>query len=282
MDASGSGAIVRRLAATATYVTATVAVIVMLFPLFWMMSLSFRADTEQFVIPPTLLPAEPVVGNYTRLLQETNFGWYVWNSLVIATATVVFTLTIACPGAYALTRFSFLARPVFATGILFIYMFPPMFLGIPLFVIFSSLKLTNSFVGLVLAHTTFALPFLLWMLRDFFLAIPRELEEAALVDGCSRPGALWRVVLPLARPGLIAAGIFAFILSWNDYVYALILMTSESRKTITVGLSLFVESTTIEPGLMTAGGVLVTVPVLVLFMFVQRYLVQGLAAGAIR
>jgi len=273
---------VRRLAATATYVTATVAVIVMLFPLFWMMSLSFRADTEQFVIPPTLLPAEPVVGNYTRLLQETNFGWYVWNSLVIATATVVFTLTIACPGAYALTRFSFLARPVFATGILFIYMFPPIFLGIPLFVIFSSLKLTNSFVGLVLAHTTFALPFLLWMLRDFFLAIPRELEEAALVDGCSRPGALRRVVLPLARPGLIAAGIFAFILSWNDYVYALILMTSESRKTITVGLSLFVESTTIEPGLMTAGGVLVTVPVLVLFMFVQRYLVQGLAAGAIR
>jgi multiple sugar transport system permease protein len=161
-------------------------------------------------------------------------------------------------------------------------MFPPIFLGIPLFVIFSSLKLTNSFVGLVLAHTTFALPFLLWMLRDFFLAIPRELEEAALVDGCSRPGALRRVVLPLARPGLIAAGIFAFILSWNDYVYALILMTSESRKTITVGLSLFVESTTIEPGLMTAGGVLVTVPVLVLFMFVQRYLVQGLAAGAIR
>lgn len=266
----------------ATYAAATLAVVVTVFPLGWMASLSFKADTEQFVVPPTLLPVRPVSTNYTRLLRETNFPRYVGNSLVVATATVLLALAIASPGAYALTRFRFLTRPAFASAILFIYMFPPIFLGIPLFVIFTALGLTNTFVGLILAHTTFALPFLLWMLRDFFLAIPRELEEAALVDGCSRVRALRRVVLPLARPGLIAAGIFAFILSWNDYVYALILMTSESRKTITVGISLFVESTTIEPGLMTAGGVLVTVPVLILFVFVQRYLVQGLGAGAIR
>lgn len=272
----------KRFATPAIYAVAVIAVVVLSFPLAWMVLISFKGDAEQFVTPPTLLPANPVLTNYSGLFQRTNFPRYIFNSVVVATATVVLTLSIASLGAYSLTRFPFLARPVFASAILFIYMFPPIFLGVPLFVIFTRLKLTNTFVGLILAHTTFALPFLLWMLRDFFLAIPREMEEAAFVDGCSRTRALWSVVFPLARPGLIAAGIFAFILSWNDYIYALILMTSESRKTVTVGISLFVESTTIEPGLMTAGGVLITVPVLIVFMFAQRYLVQGLAAGAIK
>jgi ABC-type glycerol-3-phosphate transport system permease component len=265
-----------------SYGAAVLAVAICLFPLVWMLSVAFKGDAEQFVTPPTLLPATPVLDNFTRLIAQTNFPRYIWNSTLVAVATVVLALVIACPGAYALTRFAFLARPVVASAILFIYMFPPIFLGVPLFVLFTGLKLTNTLLGLVLAHTTFALPFLLWMLKDFFLAVPREVEEAALVDGCSRPRALLRVVLPMARPGLIAAGIFAFMLSWNDYIYALILMTSESRKTITLGISLFVESTTIEPGLMMAGGVLTTVPVLILFMLVQRYLIQGMAAGAIR
>lgn len=256
--------------------------LVLIFPLIWMLSVSLKGDAEQFVSPPTLLPVEPVLDNYRRLFEQTNFVRYVWNSTVVASSTVVLALTIATLGAYALTRFAFLARPIFGTLILFVYMFPPILLGIPLFVVFTGVGLTDTFTGLVLAHTTFALPFLLWMLRDFFLAIPRELEEAALVDGCSRLRALWGVVLPLAVPGMVAAGIFAFILSWNDYVYALILMKSEAQKTIALGISLFVESTTIEPGLMMAGGVLVTLPVLVLFVFVQRYLVQGLAAGAVK
>lgn len=272
----------RRLAQPATYLLVALAVAAFTFPLVWMASVSFKSEAEQFVTPPTLVPIEPVLGNYRRLLADTNFPRYVWNSSVVAICTVLLALGIASPGAYALTRFPFLARPLFASAILFVYMFPPILLGVPLFVIFTALGLTNTLAGLVLAHTTFALPFVLWMLRDFFLAVPREVEEAALVDGCGRPRVLWNVVLPVARPGLVAAGIFTFILSWNDYIYALILMTSESKKTITVGIALFVESTTIEPGLMMAGGVLITIPVLVLFMFVQRYLVQGLAAGAVR
>jgi ABC-type glycerol-3-phosphate transport system permease component len=273
---------VKPLAAAATYAVAALAVAVLTFPLVWMLSVSLKGDAEQFATPPTVIPAEPVAGNYRRLLADTNFPRYLANSAVVAVSTVALALSIATVGAYALTRFPFLARPAFATAILFIYMFPPILLGVPLFVIFTAAGLTNTYLGLILAHTTFALPFLLWMLRDFFGAVPREVEEAALVDGCSRPRALWAVVLPIARPGLIAAGIFAFILSWNDYVYALILMTSESRKTIALGISLFVESTTIEPGLMMAGGVLMTLPVLVLFMFVQRHLVQGLAAGSVK
>ena len=155
-------------------------------------------------------------------------------------------------------------------------------LGIPLFVLFSKIGLSDSYLGLILAHATFALPFVMWMMRDFFLAVPVEIEEAAFVDGCGRLRLLWSVVLPIARPGLVAAGIFSFILSWSDYIYGLILMKSESRKTISVGLSLFIDSTTIEPGLMMAGAVLITVPALICFMFVQRYLVQGLAMGAVK
>lgn len=255
---------------------------VMLFPLFWIISISLKGDAEQFVTPPTIIPVEPVLSNYQRLLSETNFPLYIANSLFVAFATVVLALGVGCPAAYAMARFKMLSRPELTSLVLLTYMFPPILLGIPLFVIFSQVGLANSIVGLVLAHTTFALPFVMWMMRDFFLAVPYEMEEAAMVDGCGRLRVLWIVVIPIARPGLIAAGIFTFMLSWNDYIYALILMKSESRKTISVGLSLFIDSTTIEPGLMMAGAVLITVPVLICFMFVQRYLVQGLAVGAVK
>ncbi len=256
--------------------------VVMLFPLIWIVSVSLKGDAEQFATPPTLVPLVPVLSNYLRLLSETNFPRYIGNSLFVAAATVVLSLFVGCPAAYAMARFKTLARPGVTSLVLLSYMFPPILIGIPLFVIFSKIGLTDSYLGLTLAHTTFALPFVMWMMRDFFIAVPVEVEEAALVDGCSRLRLLWIIVLPIARPGVVAAGIFTFILSWNDYMYALILLKSESRKTISIGISLFVDSSTIEPGLMMAGSVLITVPVLIAFMFVQRFLVQGLAVGAVK
>jgi multiple sugar transport system permease protein len=255
---------------------------VLLFPLFWIVSISLKGDMEQFVSPPTLVPVDVVFSNYQRLLTETSFPRYIANSLFVAFMTVVVALGAGCPAAYAMARFRMLARPEFTSLVLLAYMFPPILLGIPLFVLFSKVGLSDSYLGLILAHATFALPFVMWMMRDFFLAVPIEIEEAAFVDGCGRLRLLWSVVLPIARPGLVAAGIFSFILSWSDYIYGLILMKSESRKTISVGLSLFIDSTTIEPGLMMAGAVLITVPALICFMFVQRYLVQGLAMGAVK
>lgn len=255
---------------------------VLLFPLFWIISISLKGDAEQFVSPPTLIPIDIVFSNYHRLLTETNFPRYIANSLFIASMTVVVALGAGCPAAYAMARFRVLARPEFTSLVLLSYMFPPILLGIPLFVLFTKVGLSDSYLGLILAHATFALPFVMWMMRDFFLAVPVEIEEAAFVDGCGRMRLFWSVVLPIARPGLVAAGIFSFILSWSDYIYGLILMKSETRKTISVGLSLFIDSTTIEPGLMMAGAVLITVPALVCFMFVQRYLVQGLAMGAVK
>ena len=254
----------------------------LLFPLFWIISISLKGDTEQFVAPPTLIPNEIVFSNYRRLLTETNFPLYIFNSLFVAVMTVVVALGAGCPAAYAMARFRMLSRPGFTSLVLLAYMFPPILLGIPLFVLFTKAGLSDSYLGLILAHATFSLPFVMWMMRDFFLAVPVEIEEAGFVDGCGRMRLLWSVVLPIARPGLVAAGIFCFILSWSDYIYGLILMKSETRKTISVGLSLFIDSTTIEPGLMMAGAVLITVPALVCFMFVQRFLVQGLAMGAVK
>lgn len=256
--------------------------IAMLFPLLWIVSVSLKGDAEQFVTPPTLVPLEPTLANFSRLIGETNFPRYIANSIFVAIATVVIALGGGCPAAYAMARFSAFARPGVTSLVLLAYMFPPILLGIPLFVIFSKVGLADSYLGLILAHATFALPFVMWMMRDFFLAVPVEIEEAALMDGCGRLQLLWIIVLPIARPGLVAAGIFTFILSWNDYIYALILLKTESRKTISLGISLFVDSSTIEPGLMMAGAVLITVPVLIGFMFVQRHLVQGLAVGAVK
>jgi ABC-type glycerol-3-phosphate transport system permease component len=255
---------------------------VFLFPLIWIVSVSLKGDAEQFATPPTLVPLEPVLSNYVRLLSVTNFPRYIGNSLFVATATVLLALLAGCPAAYAMARFRTLARPGVTSLVLLTYMFPPILLGIPLFVIYSKVGLADSYLGLILAHTTFALPFVMWMMRDFFLAVPVEIEEAARVDGCGRLRLLWIIVLPIARPGIVAAAIFTFILSWSDYMYALILVKSESRKTVSIGLSLFVDSSTVEPGLMMAGSVLITVPVLIAFIFVQRYLVQGLAVGAVK
>jgi multiple sugar transport system permease protein len=250
--------------------------------LLWIVSVSLKGDAEQFATPPALIPLVPVLSNYVRLLGETNFPRYIGNSLFVATATVLLSLLAGCPAAYAMARFKTLARPGVTSLVLLTYMFPPILIGIPLFVIYSKVGLADSYLGLILAHTTFALPFVMWMMRDFFLAVPVEMEEAALVDGCGRLRLLWIIVMPIARPGIVAAGIFTFILSWSDYMYALILVKSESRKTISIGLSLFVDSSTIEPGLMMAGSVLITVPVLIAFIFVQKYLVQGLAVGAVK
>lgn len=264
------------------YVLTGIAMLVILFPLFWMVSVSLKSDMEQFAIPPTLLPVAPTLNSYEKLFDATNFVTYAFNSLVVGVFTVALSLAIASPASYALTRFPFLSKPMFSAAVLFIYMFPPILLGVPLFIIFARLGLTNSLFGLVLAHTTFALPFVIWMLRDFFLAIPKDVEDSAMVDGCNRMDVLWRIALPMVRPGLIAAGIFTFILSWNDYIYALILIKSESAKTLSLGISMFLESTSIEPGLMMSSGVLITAPVLVMFMFIQKYLVQGLGAGSVK
>ena len=252
------------------------------FPLFWMLSTSLKPSAEIFATPPRLVPAHPTLENFGRLFSDTSFLTFFRNSALVSLATVALTLGVSAPGAYGLTRFAFAGREKVAGLILTTYMFAPVMIIIPFYILVKELGIVNTRLALVLSYTTFCLPFCLWLLRAFFESIPLELEEAALVDGAGWGRAVWHVVLPLALPGLIAAAIFTFILAYNDFLFALVLITSEELKTLPVGVNDLFNATIVDWGMIMAAGVMITVPAVLFFAAVQRYLVQGWGAGGVK
>jgi ABC-type glycerol-3-phosphate transport system permease component len=268
--------------ATALYAGAVLLLVVGAFPLFWMLSTSLKPSAEIFATPPRLVPAHPTLENFGRLFTDTSFVTFFRNSAVVSLATVALTLTVSALGAYGLTRFRFAGREKVAGLILTTYMFAPVMIIIPFYILVKQFGLVNTRLALVLSYTTFCLPFCLWLLRAFFASIPLELEEAALVDGAGRGRAVWHVVLPLALPGLIATAIFTFILAYNDFLFALVLITSEELKTLPVGVNDLFNATIVDWGLFLAAGVMITAPAVAFFAAVQRYLVQGWGAGGVK
>ena len=261
---------------------AVVLVFAAAFPLFWMLSTSLKPSGEIFATPPRMIPAHPTLGNFARLFTETSFLTYFRNSTTVALTAVLLTLAVSALGAYGLTRFSFRGRDQVAGLILTTYMFAPVMIIIPFYILVKQLGLVNTHLALVLSYTTFCLPFCLWLLRAFFASIPLELEEAALVDGAGRGRAVWHVVLPLALPGLIATAIFTFILAYNDFLFSMVLITSEELKTLPVGVNDLFNATIVDWGMIMAAGVMITAPAVVFFAAVQRYLVQGWGAGGVK
>jgi len=264
------------------YAGGLILLVVGAFPLFWMLSTSLKPSAEIFATPPRLVPAHPTLENFVRLFSDTSFLTFFRNSALVSLATVALTLGVSAPGAYGLTRFSFAGREKVAGLILTTYMFAPVMIIIPFYILVKQLGIVNTRLALVLSYTTFCLPFCLWLLRAFFESIPLELEEAALVDGAGRGRAVWHVVLPLALPGLIAAAIFTFILAYNDFLFALVLITSEELKTLPVGVNDLFNATIVDWGMIMAAGVIITVPAVLFFAAVQRYLVQGWGAGGVK
>jgi len=252
------------------------------FPFLWMLSTSLKQSSEVFASPPTLVPRQLTLGNFARLLTETNFATYFGNSLRVSLATVALTLGVSAIGAYGLTRFRFPGRETVAGLILLTYMFAPIMVIIPFYILVKQLGLVNTHLALVLSYTTFCLPFCLWLLRAFFQSVPLELEEAALVDGAHRGRAVWHVVLPLALPGIIAAGIFTFILAWNDFLFALVLISSDELKTLPVGVNDLFNATIVDWGMIMAAGVMITLPTVGFFAGVQRYLIRGWGSGGLK
>ena len=264
------------------YGCAAILAIATAFPFFWMVSTSFKPLQEIFIFPPTFFPAEFTLKNFERLFEQTRFLTYFKNSVFVSFTTVVLTMTIGSAGAYSLTRFKFYGREKIASLILFTYMFAPIMIVIPFYVLIKKIGLANTHAALIMAYTAFCLPFSLWLLRAFFQSIPLALEKAALIDGASRLEAVIYVILPLALPGIIATGIFTFILAWNDYIFVRILITSDELKTLSVGIADLYNATVIDWGMIMSGSMLITVPVLVFFVFVQRYLIAGWGAGAMK
>jgi len=264
------------------YGCAAILVAATAFPFFWMVSTSFKPLQEIFLFPPNFFPTEFTLKNFERLFEQTRFLTYFKNSVFVSFTTVVLTMTIGSAGAYSLTRFKFYGREKIAGLILFSYMFAPIMIVIPFYVLIKKIGLANTHAALIMAYTAFCLPFSLWLLRAFFQSIPLALEKAALIDGASRLEAVIYVVLPLALPGIIATSIFTFILAWNDYIFVRILITSDELKTLSVGIADLYNATVIDWGMIMSGSMLITVPVLVFFVFVQRYLIAGWGAGAMK
>ena len=259
---------------------------VLLFPIYWLILTS--TNTPDRILsrdPHSLLPRRPSLEAYRNVLADSHFVVFARNSLIVAGSVTLFGVSVSALGAYALARLVFPGRRLVGRLVLFAYVVPPVLLVVPMFVALARLGLIDTPIGLVLAHTTFAIPFCMWILRGFFLSLPASLEEAALVDGCTRLQAFRRVVLPLARPGLVAAAMFAFLLSWNEYLYALVFMQSDVKKTLPMGIQTTYFNVTMAPAdwlhLLTAS-VLASIPVFLLFMGLQRWMVSGLTAGAVK
>lgn len=252
------------------------------FPLYWMLVSSLKASHELLASPPTLFPQEWELRAYRKLFLETNFWVYFQNTVVVAAMTTAIVLVAGVIGAYSLTRYAFPGRTFVARLTLLAYMFPPIIMLVPLFLLARELGLVNSLLGLALTYISFSLPYALWILRAFFQSIPVELEHAALIDGANRAQALLYVVMPLALPGIIATAIFTFIVAWNDFLFALVLIGKDELKTLAIGINEFFHMAVVDWGLIMAAGVMVTIPALVFFVAVQRYLVAGWGAGGLK
>lgn len=256
--------------------------LIFLFPIIWMVDSSLKSVPDLFAHPPQLLPDPIDLSHWQRVLGDRQVLRYVMNSLIIGSGTCVLTLVLAAPMAYALARLPIRGKSVLMLLNLSSLMFPAIMLATPLFVIFSRLQLTDSLLGLVLADTSLALPYAVILLRPAFQAVPHEIAEAALMDGCSQVGAFRHVALPLSRTGLATVGIFSFLWGWGDFVFALTLATSDAVRPVTTGLWAFVGPNNTDWGAIMAFSTIAIVPPLVLFLIAQRHVVAGLSAGGLK
>jgi multiple sugar transport system permease protein len=250
-------------------------------PYLWMLLTSLKQESTLFSQDRQFLPTVVTLENYIRLFQKTTFLSNLGHSLLVSSGTMLLGLSVSITAAYAFSRFRFAGRRTLMLQFLLVNMFPIVLLIIPLFIIMKNLGLLDTHLGLILAHSTFSIPFATWMMISYFDAIPRSLDEAAMVDGCTPVGAMFRVVIPLTVPGIIATGIYIFITSWNEYLYASILAGQKVR-TLTVAIQTLVGEYEIAWGLLTAGGVVGALPVTLLFMLIQKRLVAGMTQGAVK
>jgi ABC-type glycerol-3-phosphate transport system permease component len=256
--------------------------LVILVPFWWIASMSFKTYEQiQFAVS-IYVPRPFTWENYTGLWTDTRFPLWLQNSLITAVVVTAITTVVATLSGYAVARLRFPGRQSVASLILILYLVPPALLFIPLYRVLAELGATNHLASLFLSYPTFTVPFCTWLLIGFFKALPAELEEAAFVDGASRTAALTRVLLPLAAPGIVASAIFAFTLSWNEFLYALVFIQDERTITVPVGLNLLIYGDVFHWGQLMAASVITTIPVVALYMFIHRWMVEGLAAGSVK
>ncbi|MEO8758921.1 MAG: carbohydrate ABC transporter permease [Devosia sp.] len=251
-------------------------------PLLWMLLTSFKVDDDIVTRTMVYLPTRFTLESYIKLWNQSGYPALVINSLVTTTMTVAICLFTGTIASYAFSRYNFPGRTSLMLGYLVVRMFPAVLMIIPLFIVMRTLGLFDTSLGLAVAYTSFLLPLFVWMLKGFFDAAPKELESAARIDGSTRLGAMFRIVIPIARNGLVATCVFVAIAAWNEYLFALMLTSSTGSRTWPVGLQLMVGEFQLPWGMLAAGGIISILPVIVLFALVQRVMVAGITAGAVK
>ena len=259
-------------------------VVMVAFPFYWMVVSSFKS-LEEILLKPSNLGIDIRRIDFTayyEVLFEHGFLRYIFNSVYISVATVLLSVTLATVGGYAVTRLRFRGQTFMSFSILIIYMFPAIVLVIPLYVVFSRLGLRDSSHVLILVYLAQTLPVALYMLRSYFQTLPLEMEHAGLIDGCSRFGVIWRIVIPLSAPALASVALYTFMIAWNEFLFAFMFLDTPEKFTLSRGIVQLAGSVHLSKQLVMAASVMVTVPVVALFLFFERHLVQGLTAGAMK
>ena len=257
-------------------------VIVSMAPLYWMVNTSLKPQAEIYSATPSLFPQNLTTESYTYLLTETNFLSGVKNSLIIAIVVSLFSIVIAYPAAYAIARLKFKGKKLFSKSILMTYLLPTSVLYIPLYILVSQVGLTDNILGLLLIYPTFTLPYVAWVLIPHIQSIPYDLDEAAIVDGCSRFRVMYQIIFPLAFPGIVSTTIFAFAMCWGEYMYALVNITSESMMTFPLVISGLIFGDMYPWGQLMAGAILACVPIVIIYMLASSSLVGGKTAGGVK
>jgi multiple sugar transport system permease protein len=267
---------------TVSYAVLVVLAIMVLFPFYWMTVTSFKNEEQMRSLVSMFWPRPFATENYEQLVEKTDFAAWYKNSVVVAVSSTLLATAVGTIGAYALARLKFFGRGFLASATLITYLVPPSILFIPLYAQMRNLGLANSLSGLIAAYPSFTVPFVTWLLMGYFESIPEELEESAMIDGATRFGAFWRIVLPLSMPGVLAAGLYAFTQAWNEFLYALIFITDGKLRTLPVGLASFITGDVYGWGYLMSGAVLTTLPVIAAYIYLQKYMVEGLTAGSVK
>lgn len=250
-------------------------------PLAWAMSSAFKTNRE-ILTGLNFFPENPTWANFRFVLSSTEFPTWLKNSLLVSLGTTLFALVIGSLAGYAMSRWNYRGRTFYGNTLLVVQMFPGVMLAIPLFLLLSDYGLIDTLWALLVTYLTFALAFSVWMLKGYFDAIPREIEEAALIDGANRMQILWRIVLPLAGPGITTVAVFTFLLAWNEFFFAYVFLASQDKYTLSIGMYSFIQQFTTQWGNIMAAGTLTTLPVLIFFFVLQRALTRGLVSGAMK
>ena len=251
-----------------------------LFPFAWMIISSLKESGEIMSVPPTLIPRKATLGHYGDVFTKSNIPRYFINSTVIALGSTLIALIFALLGGYGFARFRFKGKAFLQNAVLSSQMLPTAAILVPLFIILRTLGLLNTYLGLILAYLIITLPLSVWMMTGYFRSVPVDIEEAAAIDGCSRIGILLRVVLPISIPGIVATAIYCFVVTWNEFLFALSFATDRNVMTLPIGLAEFTREFTIDWGALMAASVLMTLPIVILFFTLQKGFISGLTAGA--